>query len=116
MVFCGTLVLCQPAPARAECTTQGALAQALAELLKLPYTDAVSAARALEGLGVAPAGGMWDVTACLTPDAEAQIKAAYGAVIAGGGHSNMATGAVDAALEALRPLDRNLKDVSPSQP
>lgn len=113
LVICCVLAL-GPAQAKAECTTQGALALGLAEMLKLNVTTADSAAAALAALGVEPNGG-WKPGECLTPEVTAQVQTAYAAAVAGGRSGNLAPGAVDAALDALRPVDRKY-NVSPSRP
>ena len=119
LMVCGALVVVPATRANAQataggCTTQGALALGLAELLKLNVTTAAAARDALVALGVEPNGG-WKLDDCLTPEAEAQIRAAYARASSEGGH-DLAGGAIDAALEALRGVDRQLKDVSPSKP
>lgn len=113
LVVCCALVL-GPSPAKAECTTQGALAMGLAEMLKLNVTTADAAAAALAALGVAPDGG-WQPGACLTPEVTAQVQAAYAEAVAGGRSTSLTPGAVDAVLEALRSIDRKY-DISPSRP
>lgn len=112
LVVCG-LILWPAAQAKAECTTQGALALALAEMLKFNVTTTEAAVAALAAIGVEPDGG-WKPGECLTPETTAQIKAAYGRAAAERGR-NLAAGALDAALEALGTIDRQL-DVSPSKP
>jgi len=113
LVFCCSPVL-GPAQAQAECTTQGALALGLAEVLKLNVTTVTAAVTALTTIGVEPDGG-WKPEECLTPEVTAQIQAAYAAAVAGGRSGILAPGAIDAALDALRPVDRE-RDISPSRP
>jgi hypothetical protein len=116
LVCCGVLVLGPVTQAKAECTTQGTLALALAELLKLDATSAYAAVAALTALGVEPTGG-WKTEECLTSETTAQIKAAYAATVAAGGHSlYLGPGAIDRTLEALRPIDRQYHELSPSRP
>jgi len=100
--------------AQTECTTQGALALGLAELLKLNVTSADAAVAALAAIGVEPDGG-WKPGECLTPEVIAQVKAAYAGAVAGGRSGSLVAGAVDDALVALKPIDRKY-DISPSRP
>jgi len=113
LVVCCALVQ-GPSPAKAECTTQGALALGLAEMLNLNVTTADSAAAALATLGVAPDAG-WMPGECLTPEVTAQVQKAYAEAIAGGRAASLTPGAVDAVLDALRSADRKY-DISPSRP
>lgn len=104
-----------PSPAKAECTTQGALASGLAEMLKLNVATPEAAAAALAALDIAPDGG-WLPGACLTPEVAAQVQAAYAAAVAGGRATSLTPGAVDAVLDALRPVDREYIAISPISP
>jgi hypothetical protein len=116
LALCGALVFSTAARAKAECTTQGAMALALAEMLKLNVTTADAAVTALAALGIAPDGG-WKVEECLTAETTAQIRAAYAAAVTkAGGAGNLTAGAFDAALESLTPAERSFRDVSPSKP
>lgn len=114
LVVCGLLVLGPAAQAKAECTTQGALALALAEMLKFDVTTTEAAVAALVAIGVEPNGG-WKPEECLTPETTTQIRDAYARAVADSGRS-LSAGAVDGALEALKTIDRQLQDVSPSRP
>jgi len=82
-VFAAILALCcafmigPVSQARAaECTTQGALALALADVLGIQVTSAQAAADALTALGVAPEHG-WAVDACLTEAVALEISQAF---------------------------------------
>lgn len=115
LVFCGALVL-GPAPkamAQAECTTQGALALALAEMLNYDATTTEAAIAALVAINVQPDLG-WKPEECLTPEVRAQVKASYAAAAADSGR-NLDAGAADRAAQALETIDRQLQDVSPSR-
>ena len=115
LVFCGTLVL-GPAPqarAQAECTTQGALALALAQMLNFDTTTADAAVAALVAINVQPDLG-WKPEECLTPEVTAQVKAAYAAAAADSGRT-LDAGAAERAAQALGTIDRQLQDVSPTR-
>ncbi len=114
LAVCCALVL-GPSPAKAECTTQGALALGLAEMLKLNVVTADAAAAALAALGIEPQSG-WKPAECLTPDIAAQVQAAYAEAIAGGRSASLTPGAVEAVLDALRPADRKYDVISPITP
>jgi hypothetical protein len=58
------------------CTTQGALALALADVLGIKVTEAQAAADALAALGVKPQDG-WKVDECLTERVRIEIAQAY---------------------------------------
>jgi hypothetical protein len=106
------------AQARAECTTQGALALSLADLLKFNVTTTEGAAAALTAIEIKPDAG-WDLPACLTPEVTAQVQAAYAAAVAAGGRwGRLAAGGFEAAIEALKPIDRQYPHVelSPFRP
>lgn len=102
-------------PAKAECTTQGALAMGLAEMLKLNVTSADAAAAALAALDIAPTEG-WLPGACLTPEVAAQVQTAYAEAVAGGRAASLTPGAVGAVLDALQFADRKYEVISPVQP
>lgn len=108
-------LLLGPSPVRAECTTQGALASGLAEMLKLNVATPEAAAAALAALDIAPDGG-WLPGECLTPEVAAQVKAAYDAAVSGGRAANLVPGAVDAVLESLQTVDRQYNVISPVSP
>lgn len=83
IAVCCALVVGSVAQARAAagdtCTTQGALALALCDVLGIEVTAAQAAADALAALGVKPSLG-WDVDACLTEEASFQISRSYAAL------------------------------------
>ncbi len=66
------------AEARAEesCTTQGALALALADVLGIKVTTAQAAADALAAIGIKPDAG-WDIEACLTDAVVLEIRRSF---------------------------------------
>lgn len=109
VVICTGLAIGTASPARAECTTQGALALALAQLVDKSIMTAEAAATALSGVGVEPDGG-WKLEECLTQAAIDQITAKYAAAVAENRHwgqaGGLASGSVDTALELIRPIDR----------
>jgi hypothetical protein len=116
MMACCALGLGPAARARAECTTQGALALALADLLKFNVTTTEGAAAALSAIEIKPAAG-WDLPACLTPEVTAEVQEAYAlAVAAGGRWGRLAAGGFEAAIEALKPIDRQYPVISPARP
>lgn len=79
LAFCCVLVVGLAVQVRAEepCTTQGALALALADVLKIKVSTAQEAADALALRGIAPKLG-WDVEACLTEEVSREIRTAFG--------------------------------------
>jgi hypothetical protein len=66
-------------PPVTTCTTQGALALALADVLGIKVADAQAAADALAALAVKPKLG-WDVEACLTDVVSQEVAQAYAAL------------------------------------
>jgi hypothetical protein len=78
----------------AECTTQGSLALALADVLGIEATSAQAAADALAAINVAPALG-WDVEACLTEAVKVEISAAFAALNREAGGFERALGMID---------------------
>ena len=81
LACCCALVVGLAKQARAEepCTTQGALALALADVLQIKVTVAQEAADALASRGIAPKLG-WNVDACLTADVAQEIRVAFGSI------------------------------------
>lgn len=81
LTFCCVLVVGSAVQARAEepCTTQGALALALADVLKIKATTAQEAADALAIRGIAPKLG-WLVDTCLTDEVSREVRTAFGDV------------------------------------
>lgn len=79
VAICCVLASGLASQARAEepCTTQGALALALADVLEIKATSAQAAADALALRGIAPKLG-WNVEACLTDEVTREIKTAHG--------------------------------------
>ena len=109
LAFCCAL-LAGPAPrARAaDCTTQGALALALADVLGIKVTAAQEAADALAVLGVAPTLG-WNVEACLTDAVSLEIRQAFAL-------HNRDMGGFERALDMVRPGPGRDYPVSPAKP
>ena len=105
----------QAAEVRAECTTQGAYALALAQVLQFDVSTVEAAISALTGIGAAPDGG-WQPEVCLTDAVALQVRAALErAVAAGAVPPGIGTGAASAAFEALATADRRYP-VSGHQP
>ncbi len=105
------------AQSNAQCTTQGAFALALAQVLKFEVTTVEAAVSALSGIGVMPDGG-WRAEECLTDAVSAQVRLALDQAMASGAvPPSVGTGAVAGTLEALRSSDRLYPTtVSPSRP
>lgn len=76
---CALFVGFAPQARAAACTTQGALALALADLLGIKGTSAQEAADSLAALGVKPKLG-WNVEACLTEEVTLEVKQTYAAL------------------------------------
>jgi len=77
LAFCCALVVGPASQTRAEeCTTQGALALALADVLGIQVTTAQAAADALALRGIKPKLG-WNVEACLTDEVLQEVKKAF---------------------------------------
>ena len=77
IAICCALVVGSLSQARAEeCTTQGALALALADVLGIKVTSAQAAADELAKRGIAPKLG-WNVESCLTNEVRDEIKTAF---------------------------------------
>lgn len=75
--FCCALLLGPATQVRAEeCTTQGALALAIADVLAIKTTSAQAAADTLAALGVAPVLG-WNVEECLTDEVSLEISKSF---------------------------------------
>jgi len=81
LACCCLLVVGLAVPARAEepCTTQGALALALADVLKIEVNTAEEAADSLASRGIAPKLG-WNVDVCLTAEVAQEIRVAFGSI------------------------------------
>jgi len=78
LVFLCAMLVGPASQARAEeCTTQGALALALADVLGIKVTSAQAAADALVLRGIKPDEG-WAVEVCLTDAVLQQVKTAFG--------------------------------------
>jgi hypothetical protein len=111
LAFCCALVVGSATRARAEepCTTQGALALALADVLGIKVTTAQEAADALAALGVKPLLG-WDVEACLSDAVSLEISQTFASL-------NRDAGAFERAMGMIAPrTDRVYPPVSPSRP
>lgn len=81
LALCCTVLVGTVSRSRAEgCTTQGALALALADVLGINVTSAQAAADALAALGIKPTLG-WDVAACLTDAVALEIRQSFAAPI-----------------------------------
>jgi len=78
--LCCALVAGPVSPARAEdqCTTQGALALALADVLGIKVTTAQDAADKLAARNIKPKLG-WSVDTCLTDEVLQEIQQSYAA-------------------------------------
>jgi len=78
LAMCCLLVAGPASQARAadECTTQGALALALADVLGIKVTTAQDAASALALRGIEPKQG-WNIEACLTDEVRQEVKMAF---------------------------------------
>lgn len=110
LAFCCALLVGPVSQARAEeCTTQGALALALADVLGIKATTAQAAADALANLGVGPAAG-WNVEACLTDAVSMEISQSFAAL-------NREAGGFERALGMIRGVpDQVYPTVSPAKP
>lgn len=105
-VLTAVLALGPTVDAHAECTTQGAYALALAQVLNFNVTTVDAAVSALTGIGVAPDGG-WKPEECLTDAVIVQVRAALDRAVAGGVlPAGIGKGAADKALEALKTTER----------
>lgn len=91
-----------------KCTTQGALALALADVLGIKVTEAQAAADALAAMGVGPVLG-WDVEACLTDAVSVEISKSFAAL-------NRDMGGFERALGMINPGATKGGPVSPHQP
>jgi hypothetical protein len=100
------------AGAQEKCATQGALALALAEMLKLKVVSAEAAAEKLSEFGIEPEGG-WALDACVTEEVKANLAEDYRAAVAAGSVVG-AAGLVDTALKAIGAFDPR-QDVSPAR-
>lgn len=110
LAFCCALLVGPAAQARAEeCTTQGALALALADVLGITATSAQAAADALAQLGVGPVAG-WDVEACLTDAVSLEISQSFAAIKREAGGFERALGMVRRVPDQVYPV------VSPAKP
>ncbi len=77
LALCCVLLVGTVSQVRAEeCTTQGALALALADVLGIEVTSAQAAADTLAAMGVAPVMG-WNVEACLTDEVSLEISKSF---------------------------------------
>jgi hypothetical protein len=95
------LIFGTAAIASAQCSTQGALAIALAQLLGYDVQDDAAAIAALIGVGVQPEGG-WQSTDCIDEAAVAQLnQSIQTAAAAGLLNAGDASGALAAALDAI---------------
>jgi hypothetical protein len=93
----------------ADCTTQGALALALADVLGTKTTSAQAAADALTVLGVRPTAG-WNVETCLTEAVSLEVSTSFAAL-------NRETGGFERAQGMINPgQDQGVKFVSPHTP
>ena len=110
LAFCCVLVVGPAVQARAaECTTQGALALALADVVGSKVTSAQAAADALAAIGVGPTLG-WNVEACLTDAVSLEISAAYAALNRDAGGFERALGMIGTGN------DKSSRSVSPHKP
>jgi len=113
LVFsCGAVVGPVVQAGAQECATQGALALALAEMLKLKVVSAEAAAEKLSGFGIEPEDG-WALDACVTEEVKANLAEDYRAAVAAGSVVG-AAGLVDSALKAIGAFDPQ-QDISPSK-
>lgn len=109
LAFCCVLLAGPVTQARAEgCTTQGALALSLADVLGIKATSAQAAADALAALGVAPVSG-WDVDACLTDAVSLEISQSYAAL-------NREVGGFERAQSMIKGAPDQGYPVSPISP
>ena len=113
LAFCCVLVVGSAVQARAEepCVTQGALALALADVLKIKVTTAQEAADALALRGIAPKLG-WNVEACLTDEASREIRLAFGDA----GTFERALAMIDQNTNQMYPRVGHPPSVSPDRP
>ena len=110
LAFCCALIVGPASQVRAEeCTTQGALALALADVLGIKVTTAQAAADALAHLGVGPKLG-WNVEACLTDAVALEISQSFAALDRGAGGFERAMGMIG------RNADQAYPTVSPFKP
>ena len=113
LAFCCALVVGPASQARAEeCTTQGALALALADVLGIKVTSAQAAADALVTCGVSCSTEpklWWIVSECLTDKVRQEVKVVFAGVVGAKGFER---------AEAMLGTDskRIYPDVSPSKP
>jgi len=92
----------------AECTTQGSLALALADVLGNKATSAQAAADTLAALGVTPTQG-WSVEACLTEAVSLEISKSFAAL-------NRDAGGFERAMGMINPAVNQGSSVSPHKP
>ena len=110
LAFCCALLVGPVSQARAEeCTTQGALALSLADVLGIKVTSAQAAADALASLGIGPSSG-WNVEACLTDAVSQEISKTYALL-------NREAGGFERALGMIHHVpDQGYPTVSPAKP
>jgi len=113
LACCCVLVFGSAVQSRAEemCTTQGALALALADMLKIQITTAQEAADALASRGIAPKLG-WDVDACLTAEVSREVRVAFGSI----GTFERAMAMIDNNKDQQYPISGGTPAVSPFKP
>ena len=113
LAFCCILAIGPASQARAEetCTTQGALALALADVLEIKVTSAQAAADALALRGIAPKLG-WNVEACLTDEVSLEIKTSHGDA----GSFERALAMIDRSADRQHQKDDSPPTVSPFKP
>jgi hypothetical protein len=112
LAACCALLVGSAARVRAdECTTQGALALALADILGIKVTAAQAAADALALRGIAPKLG-WDVEACLTPAVAREVRDAFG----NAADFERAMAMIDRNADRVYPVVKELPVVSPARP
>lgn len=102
IAFISVLLLLSSAQfARAQCTTQGALALALAQILGNDVTEEAEAVAALKAVGVKPAED-WQPGSCVTEDIVKQLDEALKTAVAAGFVPGAdAAGALAYALESI---------------
>lgn len=100
-------------PPANQCTTQGALALALADVLGIKAVSAQAAADALAALNVKPLLG-WDVEACLTDSVIQEVAAAYATLNRDAEGFNRALGTLMKIPDQQYP--HHGRTVSPSKP
>ena len=113
LACCCVLVvgLAKKACAEEPCTTQGALALALADVLQIKVTVAQEAADALASRGIAPKLG-WNVDACLTAEVAQEIRVAFGSI----GTFDRAMAMIDNNKDQQYPISGGTPAVSPFKP